>query len=120
MKKFKNTTIMGYNGKPLMSRDRDESGQVKEEKEIKLVNALWVILNAAPLKSQNDSIQGSRLAKSLDKAEENGFIEIEDGVHDWLKPIAEQVTPQLFRINGHVIYELIKEGFEKVKETKDV
>ena len=119
MKKFQNEVVKGWDGKPLKSRVQGADGQVAEEKELKLENVLWIILNNAPLKTQNDSIQGQRLAKALDKAKDNGVIEMEEGVHDWIKPIAEQLTPGLFRINGNNVYELIKEGFEKEKQPKE-
>ena len=118
MKRFKNTVLKGYNDKPIVTRIRGEDGQITDEKDLKLSNAMWMILNSAPLKTQNDSIQGARLATALDEAEKNGYVELEEGVHDWLKPIAEQATPQLFRINGKIVYDIVAEGFEKEKEPR--
>lgn len=104
---FKNVVVKGYDGKPIVINL--EEGK----KELTVVMAMRAVLNNAPLKTQQDSINGARLATALDEADDNGEIAIEEGTHDWLKPIAEQLTPQIFRVNGHIIYELIKEGFEK-------
>ena len=119
MKVFQNVVIKNYKGEPIITKGTDRNGQEVDEGELRLVNVLWIILNNAPLKTQNDSIQGMRLAEALDKAKDNGVIEIEEGVHDWLKPIAEHLTPQLFRLNGNNIYLVIKDGFDKAKQSQE-
>ena len=118
MKVFKNTVVLGYNGKPMMLPvGVSEPGKEPEMKVAKLTNIFWLILNNAPIQTQQDSIQGQRLAQALDAAKDT--IEVEEGVHDWLKPLAEKVTPQLFRVNGNTIYKLICEGFEKPHKPKE-
>ena len=114
MKVFKNEVVKSYNGKEIDVIDQD--GSVKEK--LTLGKVLRIILNNAPLKTQQDSINGVRLAQAIDKAEDEGesTISIEEGIHDWIKPIAEDLTPKLFRLNGNTIYLIIKEGF--VKENK--
>lgn len=111
---FKNQVILGYNGKPL-SVVINEQG---DKKDMPLEIALQAILNNAPLKTMQDSINGMRLQQALDKARAGGDIVLEEGTHDWLKPIAESLCPQLFRINASLIFELIKEGFEKAEQPK--
>jgi len=106
MKKFKNIVFEGHDGKPLQYTERE--GEVKA---LKTYNMLWVILNNAPIQTQEDSINGLRLAEALDESRD--VIEIEDGVHDWLKKVAEKVTPPLFRINGNLVYKFICEGYEE-------
>lgn len=118
MKVFKNTVLTGYDGKPIKLPFRENEEDKLEFKEAKLDFVLRIILNNAPISTQNDSIQGMRLAQALDEVKEKKAkaIVLEDGVHDWLKPIAEKLTPQLFRVNGSIVYEHIKEGFEKVQQ----
>ena len=115
MKVFNNIEVTGYNNKPV-------NVQINEKGDTRIltwVEAFQFILNNAPLKTQQDSINGMRLQLALDKAKENGNnIEIEEGVHDWLKPIAEQFTPLIFRVNGNIIYEHIKEGFDKTGQSR--
>jgi len=111
MKVFKNTVVTGYDGKPIKLPFRENEGDPMQFREAKLDFVLRIILNNAPISTQNDSIQGQRLAQALDAAK--GTIELEDGIHDWLKPIAEKATPQLFRVNGNVVYKYICEAFEK-------
>ncbi len=113
-KVFKNIILNGYNGKPIKLQIREDEGDVLESKEAKLDFILRIILNNAPLQTQQDSINGMRLAQSLDAAEET--IELDDGVHDWLKPIAEKLTPTIFRVNGNIVYVHVCEGFEKSHE----
>lgn len=113
-KKFKDTTVPDYKGEAIKILKPNET----EPEELTLKQMMWLILNNAPLKTQDDSIQGQRLAKALDTAKDGGIIEMEEGTHDWLKPIAEKVTPQLFRVNGNLVYKHICEGFEKPKEVK--
>lgn len=108
MKRFKDTTIPDYKGEPIKILKPDNP----EPEKLTVKQILWLILNNSPIQTQNDSIQGMRLARTLDSSKD-GIIEMEDGVHDWLKTVAEKVTPQLFRVNGNLVYEHIKEGFEK-------
>lgn len=109
MKTFKNIVPPGYNGKPIPVNVTPEKLE-----NLTITMAMRAILNNAPFKTINDSVQGGRLMLALDKAEEEkGDIVIEEGTHDWFKPLAEQICPPLFKINGNLIYEHIKEGFEK-------
>jgi|TARA_Y100000310_G_C20686741_1_gene819490 hypothetical protein len=110
MKVLKNVPIRSYKGEPLKVKRINGNDEIIDEGEVRLSDALWAILNNAPINTQNDSIQGIRLAKALDKASSNGTIELEDGVHDWITPIAETLTVTLFRLNGSIIYDLIKDG----------
>ena len=113
-KKFKDTTIPDYKGEPIKILKPGDT----EPTDLTLKQVLWLILNNASLQTQNDAIQGMRLAQALDTSKD-GVIEMEEGVHDWLKPVAEKVTPQLFRVNGNLVYKHICEGFEKLEQPKE-
>ena len=108
-KRFSNKPIIGYNGKDPIKIPISQAGELSTE----FRHVLLAILNNSEFKTMDDSIQGNRLANAIDKAEGKDFVEIEDGVHDWLKRKAEQVCPIIFRVNGSIVYEAIKEGFEK-------
>ena len=99
---------------------RENEGDPLELKEARLDFVMRVILNNAPLQTQQDSINGMRLAQALDKVK-NGAepIELEDGVHDWFKPVAEKLTPSIFRVNGNLVYKHICEGFEKAHQSQE-
>ncbi|KKN23713.1 hypothetical protein LCGC14_0902140 [marine sediment metagenome] len=119
-KVFKNIVLNGYNGEPMRMAVRENDGDPIELKEAKLDSVMRIILNNAPLQTQQDSINGMRLAMALDKAKNGAAtIEIEDGVHDWLKPVAEKLTPSIFRVNGNLVYKHICEGFEKAHQSQD-
>ena len=119
MKVFKNTTLRGFRNEVIKLPVRKSGTDEVELVDAKFAELLTVILNNAPIQTQNDSIQGMRLATAIESA--NKTIEIEDAVHDWLKPIAEKVTPELFRINGNLVYAHICEGFEPPKlDEKDI
>lgn len=115
-KVFKNVVLTGYDGKPIEIIVNAQGNRQEVTMEI----ALQIILNNAPLKTQQDAINGMRLQLALDKAkdgkENSGDIVLGEGIHEWLKPIAESLTPEIFRINGSLVYEHIKEGFEKLHE----
>lgn len=106
-KKFKNGTVLGYDDKPV----RIIRPGASEAAELTLKEILWLILNNGPVATQNDSIQGARLAQALDAATD--FVEMEDGVYDWLVIVAEQITPTIFRVNGNKVYRHICEKFEE-------
>jgi len=112
---FKNVNLKGYDGKDIQVAVNEEGSGVVV-KEAKMDFALRLILANAPIQTQDDSIQGARLAQALDEAKGKKTVEIGEGVHDWLKRVAEKVTPVIFRQNGNEVYKHICEGFEKAKE----
>ncbi len=119
-KVFKNVVLNGYNGEPMRMAVRENDNDLPEFKEAKLDLVMRIILNNAPLQTQQDSINGMRLAQALDKAKNGAAtIELEDGVHDWLKPVAEKLTPTIFRVNGNLVYKHICEGFEKTHQSQE-
>jgi len=111
-KHFSNKGLVGYNGKDKIKIPMTQAGEMSTETR----HIFLAIMNNAEFKTIDDSIQGNRLAKSIDEAEGKDEIIIEDGVHDWLKRKAEQVCPVLFRVNGSIVYEFTKEGFRKPHE----
>lgn len=117
MKIFKNTIIKGYDGKSIPLQElKDGKTEIIGATSLHI---FYAILNLSPIQTQNDSIQGMRMALALDKVKDKGGnIELEDGIHDWLKPLAEKLTPQLFRVNGNIVYQYVCEGFEKQKQPK--
>jgi len=114
-KHFSNKGIKGYNGKELLKIPISQSGEMSTETR----HVFLAILNNSEFKTMDDSIQGNRLANAIDAAEGKDEIILEDGVFDWLKRKAEQVCPVLFRVNGSIVYEFVKEGYEKAHSPKD-
>jgi len=115
-KHFSNAGVVGYNGKDKLKIPISQEGEMSTETR----HIFLAILNSAEFKTMDDSIQGNRLANEIEEAKYKEEVVIEDGVHDWLKRKAEQVCPILFRVNGNIVYEFIKEGFEKPHQPKEV
>ena len=113
MKTFSNAPVKGYNEEDI------KVPMGTEEPSTEFRHVLRFILNNAPIQTQRDSIDGLELAKAIDAAEGKDKIEIGEGVHEWLKTVAEKVTPPLFRINGNTVYKYICEGFEKPHQPKE-
>lgn len=113
MKTFKNVEIFGWTGVAI--------GIIRDGKreDATLLDHLNLILANAPFQTQQDCKEGRRLGEALEKVKDKDVIEIEESTHDWLKKIAEQITPPLYRTNGNIIYEHIKEGFEKLYQPGD-
>lgn len=118
---YSNGGLLGYNGKDKIKIPISQAGEMSTETR----HIFLVVLNASELKVQDDSIQGKRLADAIDEAEGKDEIVIGEGVYDWLKRKLEvvdregyQVCPRLFRVNGEIVYEFIKEGFEKPHQPK--
>lgn len=117
---YSNDGVLGYNGKDKIKIPIDQAGKMSTETR----HIFLSILNASELKTQDDSIQGNRLATAIDEAEGKDEIVIGEGVYDWLKKKMDavnqqgyQVCPMLFRVNGEIVYEFIKEGFIKPHES---
>ena len=111
-KHFSNGAIKGYNGKDELKIPISQSGEMSTETR----HIFLAILNNSEFKTMDDSIQGNRLANAIDAAEGKDEVVLEDGVFDWLKRKSEQVCPVLFRVNGSIVYEFIKEGFKRAQE----
>lgn len=119
MKRYKqNHGIMGNNGEVVKCGLEVKEGQVTKWGET-TGDIFMAILGNCSLQTQNDSIQGGRCYQAIESAKGKEFIEIEEGTHDWLVPIAEKVTPPLFRINGNLVYLFVKDGFEKAQQPKE-
>jgi len=108
-KHYSNKGIKGYNDKDLLKIPISQSGEISTETR----HIFLAVLNNAEFKTMDDSIQGNRLANAIDAAEDKDEIILEDGVFDWLKRKAEAVCPTIFRVNGSIVYDFIKEGFDK-------
>ena len=106
---YSNHGVKGYNDKDFIKIPITETGKVSTETR----HIFQIIMNNATFKVMDDSIQGNRLANAIDEAEGKDTIEIGEGVFDWLKREAEKVCPAIFRVNGSIVYEFIKDGFKK-------
>lgn len=118
MKRFKMAHgLVGTTGEPVRAPLKIVNNEVTEWGETTADIFLFILSNG-PVVTQNDAIQGARLITAMETAKKNGakFLEMEDGVHDWFKPMAEKMTPQLFRYSGNTVYNFILEGFEKSHE----
>ena len=60
-KVFKDTAILDYKGESIKILLPGKA----EPEELTLKQILWMVLNNAPVQTQNDSIQGQRLAQAL-------------------------------------------------------
>ena len=113
---YSNEGITSRNGKDLIKIPISLAGEISTETR----HVFLAILNRVQFKVNNDSIQGNRLADAIDEAEGKDTIEIGEGVYDWLieklKDVDRegyQVCPFIFRVNGSIVYEFIKDGFNK-------
>ena len=114
--RYSNKGIMSYNGKDLLRIPVSVSGEISTETR----HVFMAIYNNLSIKTNDDQAQAYRFIKAFDEAEGKDFVEIGEGVYDWLKKKLEEpdregflVCPKLFRHNGGVVSEFIKEGFEK-------
>ena len=112
--KYSNSGIPTYNGKDKI-KTIFEGGLSTETRHV-----FSTILSNIDFKVSDDSIQAVRLATAIDEAEGQDVIEIGEGVYDWLKKKIKEVNregrellPAMFRVNGEVVNEYIKEGFIK-------
>ena len=106
---FSNEGITGYNDKDKIKIPITQAGELSTQTR----HVFQAILNSAEFKTMDDAVQGNRLANAIDAAEDKDEVVLEEGVHDWLKKKAEQVCPAIFRVNGSIVYEFIKDGFKK-------
>ena len=116
---YSNKGVTGYNGKDLLKIPIDQAGKMSTETR----HVFLAMLNASELKTQDDSIQGNRLATAIDEADGKDEIVIGEGVYDWLRKKMDsvnrdgyQICPMLFRVNGEIVYEFVKEGYNKPHE----
>ena len=117
---YQNKGIMGRNGKDLIKLPiTQKTGELSTE----VRHIFLVIMNEFSFRTLDDSIQGGRLADAIDEAEDKDTIVLGEGVYDWvIKKMVEtnkegnQILPYMFRVNGSVVHEFIKDGFNKPHE----
>lgn len=114
-KHFSNKGVVGYNGKDKIKIPISQAGEMSTETR----HVFLAIMNNAEFRTIDDSIQGNRLANAIDEAEGKDEIVLEEGVYDWMKKKAEQGCPVLFRVNGSIVYEFIKDGFKKPHQPEE-
>ncbi len=113
---YSNKGITGYNGKDLLKIPISQAGELSTETR----HVFLAIYNNLSIKTNDDSANALRLVNAIDEAEDKEEIVIGEGVYDWLKKKLEEPDregflpcPRLFRHNGGVVYEFIKDGYEK-------
>lgn len=119
--RYTNKGVKGYNEKDLLKIPISVSGEMSTETR----HIFLAIYNNLSIKTNDDTAQAFRFVKALDEAEDKEFVEIGEGVFDWLKKKLEEpdregylVCPKLFRHNGGIVSEFIKSGFEKPHQPK--
>ena len=119
---WKNKTIINdWRGRPIRVQqfedpfDEDSPMQVGD---MRVLDAMLHISNTFPCKTLDDSTKKRSLKQALLASVRTGKIELEPEVFKWLKTASEQVCPAVFRVNGSIVYEFVKEGFAKSHEPK--
>ncbi len=113
---YTNEGIVSRNGK-----DKIKAPNGSEETR----HLFYAILGNLNLKIMDDSIQGARMADALDEAEDKEEVVLGEGVYDWLKKKTAEtdqdgglILVRMFRINGSVVDEFIKNGHRKPHQPK--
>lgn len=116
---YQNEGVQSRNKKDLIKIPITQAGETSTETRF----VFQSILNVVELKTMDDSIQGGRLADAIDEAEGKDEIVIGEGVYDWLKEKLKakdregyEILPRIFRVNGSIVDEFIKNGYEKAKQ----
>ncbi len=116
---YTNKGVLAYNKKDLLKIPIAQGELSTETRHVFLA-----ILNNTEIKTNDDSIQSVRFAIAIDEAEGQDAVELGEGVYDWLKKKLDatdkegyQLCPRLFRVNGSVVYEFIKDGYDKPHES---
>lgn len=114
---YTNEGIVSRNGK-----DKIKAPNGSEETR----HLFYAILGNLNLKIMDDSIQGARMADALDEAEDKDEVVLGEGVYDWLKKkvdVPDQdgglILVRMFRVNGKVVDDFIKDGHRKPHQPKE-
>jgi len=125
LKKYKNGSIKGRKGNVKITFDTEGK---TETRDITAKEVFDLIMSQVKITTLNDSLQGIRILDALDEATKTGYIEIEEGCHDWLKPKLTftgkdgekaNLCSAIFRYDGNEINDFILEGYEKPKQSKE-
>lgn len=115
-------TVEGWNGKPIKFPRREDPED--ENSPVVTVDAtirdvMTIIVGNAQFRTIEDSKEGRRLAEALEESKKSGVISLDQGTHNWLKKQSETIAPQVFRLSGEIVDNLIREGFEKAFQPKE-
>lgn len=119
--RYSNKGVLSYNDKDLLKIPVSASGEISTETR----HVFLAVYNNLAIKTNEDQANATRLVMAIDEAEGEDYIEIGEGVHDWLKRKLEEpdregylVCPKIFTHNGGKVSEFIKDGFEKPHKPK--
>lgn len=114
-------TVEGWNSKPIRiprPEDPDDDNSPVITADATVRDVMNLVASNAPYKTIEDSKEGRRVAEALEEAKKSGVIELDQGSHNWLKKASETICPQIFRINGEIVHDLIAEGYKRENEPK--
>ena len=81
---------------------------------------MLILVNNASFKTLEDSREGRRMVEALEESRKTDSVEIDQGTHNWLKKQGEAIIPQVFRVSGEIIDNIIREGYRRTTEPKKV
>jgi hypothetical protein len=115
--------VNGWNGKPIRIPVQEDPND--EKSPIKIMDAtirdvMLILANNASFKTLEDSREGRRMVEALEESRKTDSVEIDQGTHNWLKKQGEAIIPQVFRVSGEIIDNIIREGYRRTTEPKKV
>lgn len=111
--------VNGWNGKPIRiprQEDPDDEKSAVITVDATVSDVMHIIVTNSSYKTIEDSKEGRRLAEALEESRKSEVIELDQGTHTWLKKQSEAVSPQIFRISGEIVDELIRERYHRDNE----
>ncbi|TRZ50376.1 MAG: hypothetical protein D4S01_06825 [Dehalococcoidia bacterium] len=108
--------VNGWSGKPIhipKQEDPDDEKSAIVTADATICDIMQLLVSNAQYKTIEDSKEGRRLAEALEEAKKSKVIEIDQGTHNWLKKQSEMIAPQIFRISGEIVDNLIRDGWKK-------
>ena len=117
MKRYKNSTIPGRKGGNIQI-GFDNNGKV-EHRNISPKEVFIILIKSIKPVNMVEVAHGVRVLDALDEAEKSGFIELEEGTHEWFLTKVEPLCIDLFTWDSKEVIDYLKSGFEQSKEEKD-
>ena len=113
--------VNGWNGKPIRIPSQEDPYDEKSPivvLDATILDVMQIIINNASYKTLEDSREGRRMAEALEESRKTDSIQIDQGTHNWLKKQSELISPQIFRVSGELIDNIIREGYRRETEPK--
>lgn len=118
-RRFENKVHLDVLGKPLrvkINKDQDDPESPTVDVDVRTEHVLGMIIGMCDMRTRQAGIDAGRTMEAVREGRGKDFIELDIGMHTFIKEVMEAPVMTVWRLAGVAILEFIKEGYEKAHQ----